>query len=190
MSAHFKSKFLGTVILVANLIITIQLNAAPVISEIMANNESILADIDGDFSDWIEIHNPGNADFNLEGLFITDNADNLTKWKFPATTIGAGKYLIVFASGKGEDIHEGDGQLHTNFELSSGGEYLGLIDSDGKTIISEIAPKFQKQDKDRSFGLGIWGESSSTAIVGPNAMVKYFIPEDASLGNQLSLIHI
>ena len=78
MSAHFKSKFLGTVILVANLIITIQLNAAPVISEIMANNESILADIDGDFSDWIEIHNPGNADFNLEGLFLTDNADNLT----------------------------------------------------------------------------------------------------------------
>ncbi|MDC0201122.1 lamin tail domain-containing protein [Verrucomicrobia bacterium] len=184
MSAHFKSKFLGTVILVANLIITIQLNAAPVISEIMANNESILADIDGDFSDWIEIHNPGNADFNLEGLFLTDNADNLTKWKFPASTIGAGKYLIVFASGKGEDIHEGDGQLHTNFELSSGGEYLGLIDSDGKTIISEIAPKFQKQDKDRSFGLGIWGESSSTAIVGPNAMVKYFIPEDASLANQ------
>ena len=34
------------------------LNATPVISEFMADNDTVLADEDGDFSDWIEIHNP------------------------------------------------------------------------------------------------------------------------------------
>ncbi len=182
MTAQLKNMLLGLLTLALCLTLPKSLKADPVISEIMANNESILADIDGDFSDWIEIHNPGNANFNLEGLYLTDNADNLTKWKFPASTIRAGKYLIVFASGKGEDIHEGGEQLHTNFELSSGGEYLGLIDSDGKTILSEIAPKFQKQDKDRSFGLGIWGEPTSASLVSPNAMTRYWIPTNESLG--------
>ncbi len=32
--------------------------AAPLITEFMASNDSTLADEDGDFSDWIEIHNP------------------------------------------------------------------------------------------------------------------------------------
>jgi len=183
MTAQPKNKLLYLLVLSISLLLPCASNATPVINEVMANNKSIKADVDGDFSDWIEIHNPQNDDFNLEGLYLTDNADNLTKWQFPSVIIGAGQHIIVFASGKGEDIHEGDSQLHTNFELSSDGEYLGLIDSDGKTILSEIAPKFPKQDEDRSFGLGIWGEPTSTSMVGPNAMVNYFIPTDESLGN-------
>ena len=34
---------------------------APVITEFLAANSSGLADEDGDFSDWIEIHNPDSA---------------------------------------------------------------------------------------------------------------------------------
>jgi hypothetical protein len=184
MTDQSKNKLLYLIGFFASLLVPFELNATPVINEVMANNESTAPDVDGDFSDWIEIYNPGNADFNLEGLYLTDNPDNLTKWEFPASTIGAGKHLVIFASGKGEDIHEGGGQLHTNFELSSGGEYLGLIDSDGKTVLSEIAPKFPKQDKDRSYGLGIWGEPTSTSLVTPNDMVNYFIPTDGSLGNE------
>ena len=183
MMTHYKNKFLATLIFAKSLTLSASLMAVPVISEFMANNESVLADTDGDFSDWIEIYNPDNTDYNLQGLYLTDSADNLTKWQFPEVSIGAGKYLIVFASGKGEDIHEGGAQLHTNFELSSGGEYLGLISSDGQTVLSEIAPKYAKQDKDRSYGLGIWGEATSTSIVRPNAMVRYFIPTDATLGS-------
>ena len=32
--------------------------ASPVISEFLAENEDFSSDEDGDFSDWIEIHNP------------------------------------------------------------------------------------------------------------------------------------
>ena len=184
MNDQSKNKLLYLIGFCVSLLVPFELKATPVINEVMANNESTAPDVDGDFSDWIEIYNPGNEDFNLEGLYLTDNTNNLTKWKFPASTIGSGKYLVIFASGKGEDIHEGGGQLHTNFELSSGGEYLGLIDSDGKTILSEIAPKFPKQDKDRSYGLGIWGEPTSTSLVAPNDMVNYFIPTDESIGSE------
>ena len=41
--------------------------------------------------------------------------------------------------------------LHTNFKLSAGGEYLGLIQPDGQTIADEYAPEFPQQYKDISF---------------------------------------
>ena len=57
--------------------------AVPRINEVMSNNELIVADMDGDFSDWVEIYNPDEEDINLEGYFLTDNFNNLTKWTFP-----------------------------------------------------------------------------------------------------------
>ncbi|MED5471640.1 MAG: hypothetical protein VX577_07815, partial [Verrucomicrobiota bacterium] len=83
MMTHYKNKFLATLIFAKSLTLSASLMAVPVISEFMANNESVLADTDGDFSDWIEIYNPDNTDYNLQGLYLTDSADNLTKWQFP-----------------------------------------------------------------------------------------------------------
>ena len=59
-------------------------------------------------------------------------------------------------------------EIHADFELSSSGEYIGLISPDGKTVVSEIAPKFEKQNDDESYGLGVWGNrigSSSFKII-------------------------
>ncbi|MDB4724116.1 lamin tail domain-containing protein, partial [Akkermansiaceae bacterium] len=69
---------------------SIFLNATPVISEFMAANDTVLADEDGDFSDWIEIHNPDGSEVDLDGYFLTDKASNLDKWRIPAVTIPAG----------------------------------------------------------------------------------------------------
>ena len=52
---------------------------APRITEFMAANGSELADEDGEFSDWIEIHNPDSAPISLAGYHLTDNAANLEK---------------------------------------------------------------------------------------------------------------
>ncbi|MGB0610850.1 MAG: lamin tail domain-containing protein, partial [Verrucomicrobiales bacterium] len=112
----------------------------------MSNNESTIADMDGDFSDWVEIYNPDEEDINLEGYFLTDNSNNLTKWTFPKVILKSGEYLIVFASGKEKNFQVEPDEIHADFELSSSGEYLGLISADGKTVVSEIAPKFEKQN--------------------------------------------
>src|SRR6185436_9540861 len=72
--------------------------AEPVISEFVADNERVLADEDGVFADWIEIHNPGGTAINLAGYFLTDDPLVLTKWAFPPVTLLPGGYLVGFAS--------------------------------------------------------------------------------------------
>ena len=52
-----------------------------VISEFLAVNDSILADEDGDFSDWIEILNEGEETVDLAGHFLTDDMTRLNRWE-------------------------------------------------------------------------------------------------------------
>ncbi|MCP4633296.1 MAG: lamin tail domain-containing protein, partial [candidate division Zixibacteria bacterium] len=129
----------------------------PIITEFMASNNSVLVDEDGDYSDWIEIHNPGPSIENLAGWYLTDDADNLTKWQFPDISIGVDEYLVIFASDK--DRAAAESELHLNFKLSSGGEYLALVEADGITIAYEYAPEFPAQRTDISYGIsgGIYG---------------------------------
>src|ERR1700690_1460234 len=72
--------------------------AAPsvVISEFMANNNTTLADEDGDYSDWIELYNSSASTVNLGGWYLTDRATNLTHWKFPSTNLGPSRFMVVF----------------------------------------------------------------------------------------------
>lgn len=141
-------------------------SAQVLINEFLASNESKLADEDGDFSDWIELHNPTDAAINLNGWYLTDNANNLTKWRLPGTNIAANGYLVVFASNKNRAT---PGQpLHSNFALSADGEYLGLVLPDGQTVAFQYAPAFPPQFRDVSYGL--WeGEERYFATPTPGA---------------------
>lgn len=76
----------------------------PIISEFMAQNNTGLRDENLNAVDWIEIHNPDAKDIDLAGYALTDSKDDLEKWKFPAVTIPAGGYLLVFASGIEREI--------------------------------------------------------------------------------------
>ena len=125
-------------------------SGSALISEIMASNDSTLADEDGDFSDWVEIHNPTDGAIDLAGWYLTDNAGDLTKWRFPAVVLDAGDFLLVFASGKGRAV--AGKELHTNFRLDGDGEYLGLVLPDGESVVSEFLPRFPEQRPDVSFG--------------------------------------
>ena len=110
----------------------------PVITEFSASNQSGLQDEDGDRPDWVEIHNPDATTAVLTNWYLTDTAGTKTKWRFPVTTIAPGGYLVVFASGKDRRV---PGQpLHTNFSLTSDGEYLGLIKANGVTVASHYSP--------------------------------------------------
>ncbi len=126
--------------------------AALYINEFLAVNDTTLQDEDGDFSDWLEIYNSGLALIDLVGYYLTDDAAEPTKWGFPATPLASGGYLVVFASDKNRAL--AGAELHTNFRLSSGGEYLGLIAPDGTTVVHAFAPGFPgDQIADVSYGL-------------------------------------
>ena len=120
------------------------------ISEIMASNSKTLTDEDGDYSDWIEIFNSGGSVANLEGWFLTDSTNQLNRWTFPAVTLPAKGYLVVFASGKNRAATSG--KLHTNFSLNADGEYLALVAPDGQTVASEYEPEYPQQRADYSYG--------------------------------------
>jgi hypothetical protein len=122
-----------------------------VISEIQASNWETLADADGDFSDWIEIYNPSSEPQVLTGWYITDDFEELTKWKFPGIELEGGGFIVVFASGKNRNQFLDD--LHTNFKLDERGEYLALVDPSGQRIIHEFLPKFPSLSGDDSFGI-------------------------------------
>jgi hypothetical protein len=60
----------------------------------------MLEDEDGDFSDWIELYNPGDDPVNLEGWGLSDDEEEPMNWTFPEVTLAPGEYLIVWASNK------------------------------------------------------------------------------------------
>ena len=103
-----------------------------VISEFLASNRAGLRDEDGDSSDWLELHNEGETTVGLAGWSLSDEPGRPGKWIFPDVSLEAGGYLVVFASGK--DRREPGGQLHTNFSLSSEGEFLVPGSFDCRTI--------------------------------------------------------
>ncbi|MCC5849936.1 MAG: CotH kinase family protein [Verrucomicrobia bacterium] len=71
------------------------------INEVVASNQSTLADEDGDFEDWIELYNYGVDPVDLGGWGLSDNPSSPFKWTFPeGTTLGPGDYMLVWASGK------------------------------------------------------------------------------------------
>ncbi|MFT5818932.1 MAG: hypothetical protein ACI8ZM_000153 [Crocinitomix sp.] len=117
-----------------------------VINEIMSDNISVIADEDGDFSDWIELHNFGAIPINLMGYGISDNEDNPFEWIFPSTIIPPGGFKIIFASGKDKLVGP---YLHTNFRISSEGEPLILTDASGVRLDSVRATPLSQ---DLSFG--------------------------------------
>lgn len=121
-----------------------------VISEFLAANDSILADEDGDFSDWIEILNEGDEAVDLAGHFLTDDTTRLDRWEFPSVILEMGERLVVFASNKNRDV----GELHTNFRLSSQGEYLALVAPGGVVVLSDFGEEFPPQFGDISYGVG------------------------------------
>lgn len=117
------------------------------ISEVVTANGSY-TDSDGDYSDWIEIHNRGDEKQNLAGYCLTDDANKDSWWEFPEVEIAPGEYLLVFASGK--DKVTDAGELHADFKINCMGESLWLRDPSGKVIERLTIPEIPF---DTSYGM-------------------------------------
>jgi hypothetical protein len=104
-----------------------------VINELMAANQTTMADQDGEFDDWAEFYNNSNSTVNLSGWYLSDDPQLLTKWQFPAGVfLNPGEYLTVWL-----DDDEDQAGLHTSFNLSAGGELLLLVKPD-LTIADQV----------------------------------------------------
>jgi hypothetical protein len=151
------------------------LDGSVVISEFMTSNDDGLLDQDGDDEDWVEIFNAGTEVVDLQGWHLTDDASDPTKWEFPSVELSSGEYLVVFASGKNRDL--AGQELHTNFSLSSDGEYLALTRPD-RSVASEFDP-YPLQVQNVSYGIP--SEVATTRLVGVGNTARVHIPTSNAL---------
>lgn len=103
------------------------------INEVLASNDSLLFDLNGEDEDWIELVNTTNTPIDLAGFYLSDDPLDLMAWAFPAgTSIPANGYLLIWAD---NDVNQVG--LHANFKLSAGGDYVYL--SHGFNLHDQIA---------------------------------------------------
>src|SRR5437764_9023039 len=70
------------------------------VNEIVAANDSGLMDENGDFSDWFELYNTGDAAVNLEGWGLSDSGKRPFQWVLHGANLGPHAFMTIFASGK------------------------------------------------------------------------------------------
>ena len=134
----------------------------------MAQNRTTIADPQGDFADWIELHNTTGADFDLTNHYLSDDPGEPRKWAFPQDTVlKAGAYMIVWAD---DDDEAG---MHASFKLAAEGEtiILSAAGSQGDTTVDRV--DFGPQAPDVSTGRLFDSDGGLTAMLAtpglPNA---------------------
>lgn len=172
-------------------------------NEFLAVNQNDTTDAIGAHEDWIEMVNTTSQPLSLFGLYLSDDATQLTKWAFPAgTVIPANGFLLVWA-----DEDNNPAELHCNFKLSSAGEEIYLTNSNGTIYDYYI---FGPQSADISYGrcpdaTGPWqpflnttpkyGNDCPTGISSPeNETTAFIFPNPASniasVGGVKNLTHL
>jgi len=105
-----------------------------VVNELMSANSEAVADPAGDFDDWIELYNNSSVPIDLEGYGLSDDINDLGKFRFPTgTSIAANGYLIIWA-----DDDQEQGPLHVQFKLSAEGEAIYLTDPNNEIVDQAI----------------------------------------------------
>jgi len=103
------------------------------VNEYMVHNQRNNYDNSGFYSDWIELYNSSDKDLKLENIYLTDDEDNLKKYKLPNLVIKKQNYLVVYLSGESKVI---DNYIYANFKL--GVNDKKIIISNGKKKIDEV----------------------------------------------------
>ncbi len=127
-----------------------------VINEWMADNAApggFPDPADGLFQDWFELYNPNTNAFDLSNFWLTDDLSQPAKWRIPTNAVVAPRgFLLVWADGNtGQNGADVNGDLHASFQLSAGGESLGLFAPDGVALQSSVT--FGPQTQNVSEGL-------------------------------------
>jgi hypothetical protein len=100
------------------------------VNEIMAANAFTIRDDADAASDWIELANPTDTDFVLDGFGITDDlADPLKHVLSGGLVLPAHGTLLLWADGTPEL-----GPAHLGFRLGQDGEEVGLARPDGRPL--------------------------------------------------------
>lgn len=102
------------------------------ISELMADNISILQNADGEYTDWLEITNTGNADVDLTDFALSNDKNDLFRWRFPKLNLKPGQHIVIFCTGKNRN--DPGSELHANFKINRSSDLIYLVNPMGKIL--------------------------------------------------------
>ncbi|MDP4876744.1 MAG: CotH kinase family protein [Schleiferiaceae bacterium] len=118
-----------------------------VINEFMASNDGTIADINGDYHDWIELYNASNSPINLGDYALSDDLSNPAKFELPNTVLASGDFVLFWASSSAQND-----PYHAPFKLSKSGEEVALFfDPTGAADTVDYI-SYSAQTTDVSFG--------------------------------------
>lgn len=102
------------------------------INEYMTHNSGTIY-TDNNYYDFIELYNKSDKEVDLNNLYLTDDENDLKKYKLPSIKIDKKSYLLIYL---GEESKYIDNQVIANFRLSDTDKHI--IISNGKKIIDKV----------------------------------------------------
>ena len=108
-----------------------------VINELMASNAGQVMSPAINFDSWIELYNLTDKSINLSGMYLSNDAANLTLWRMPSNigTLSANGFLVVWLGSN--DIKSNQ----ATFKLDCDGGTIYLSDKNGKLVTSFTYPE-------------------------------------------------
>ena len=143
-----------------------------VINEVVSSNLYSHFDQNEENDDWIELFNNTNNSIYLGNFYLSDDETDYIKWRLPNINLPANSFILLYASGKGEQFDS----FHTNFKLSSAGESLILSNQNGIPIDHVSIPKLRM---DISYGritdgASEWGYFDASTPNSSNNSATYY----------------
>ncbi len=141
-------------------------DAHPVkINEVSAANDIYASDLFKK-SDWIELYNTTNEDYDIAGMYLSDHLSEPEKWQIPtsdgtfSTIIPAHGHLVIWC-----DKTAGTSQLHADFKLNNEDKSLVLLTAKDKTWADTLV--YSAHDGFHTVGLYPDGGSSLYVMARP-----------------------
>jgi hypothetical protein len=117
------------------------------INELMAGNDSTIADEYGEYDDWIELYNAGTDAVWLGDKYLSNDLENPVHWQMPDFFLDPGAFKLFWA-----DNTPDQGEDHTNFKLNKEGDDIFIFDAAtlGYPLVDQVT--FGLQVSDVSYG--------------------------------------
>ena len=150
--------------------LSIILSTILVFNEMMASNAGIAMSPAINFDSWVELYNPGEQEVNLAGMYLSNDGNDLKRWKMPNDMgkVPAKGFKVIWL---------GSSDIKSNqapFKLDCDGGVVYLSDKNGQLVVSQDYPEAMSRTSwaRKTDGGDEWGwtadatpgESNATAL--------------------------
>ncbi|HUS34207.1 MAG TPA: lamin tail domain-containing protein [Verrucomicrobiae bacterium] len=151
------------------------------INEIVAVNQTGLADGASERDPWIELYNSGASAVDLSTYYLSGDPANPTQWQFPSgTSLGGGQFMVIWLDGQPQQTTATE--LHANFRPSTSGGVIALSRLQFGAAANVDYNYYPALGADQSYGPIADGEVATQRILfvptpgGPNNPGEMIVP--------------